>query len=157
MDDQENPQDLLAEEERLQFARFDNDTGLALGLFLLEQAGSRGHAVTIDVTHGEQQVFHAAMAGTSADNDAWVQRKARSVRRFGHSSWYLGCLARAKGYDFNAKFLLDPALYAAHGGSFPVRVRGTGLVGTVTVSGLPQKEDHLFVTEILAAFLAKQG
>jgi uncharacterized protein (UPF0303 family) len=157
MADYENPQDLLADEERLQFPRFDNDAALALGAFLLEQARSRGHAVTIDVTRGEQQVFHAAMPGTSADNDAWVQRKARSVRRFGHSSWYLGCLARARGYDFNQKFLLDPAEYAAHGGSFPVTVRGTGVVGTVTVSGLPQKEDHVFVTEMLEAFLANRA
>ncbi|WP_027134114.1 heme-degrading domain-containing protein [Geminicoccus roseus] len=157
MADHENLQDLLADEERLQFARFDSDTALALGMFILEQARSRGHAVTIDVTRGAQQVFHAAMSGTSADNDAWVQRKARAVRRFGHSSWYLGCLARAKGYDFNQKFLLEPAEYAAHGGSFPVFVRGTGMVGTVTVSGLPQKEDHIFLTEVLDAFLAAQA
>lgn len=149
-------QALLDEEERLQFDRFDNDAGLQLGLFLLEEARRRKLAVTIDVAHGEQQVFHAALDGTSADNDAWIQRKARSVRRFGHSSWYLGCMARAKGYDFHQKFLLDPAAFAAHGGSYPVLVRGTGMVGTVTVSGLPQKDDHAFVTKALGAFLAKR-
>ena len=32
--------------------------------------------------------------------------------------------------------------YSAHGGAFPVFVEGTGLVGAVVVSGLPQEEDH---------------
>src|SRR3712207_9336639 len=32
----------------------------------------------------------------------------------------------------------DPALYAAHGGAFPVVVRSVGPVGAVVVSGLPQ-------------------
>ncbi|WP_191059398.1 heme-degrading domain-containing protein [Geminicoccus harenae] len=157
MSDHEDLEELLAEEERLQFDRFDNDTALELGQFILTAARRRGLGVTIDITRGEQQIFHAALAGTSADNDAWVQRKARAVRRFGHSSWYLGCLSRAKGYDFHQKFLLDPAEFAPAGGSYPIAVRGTGLVGTVTVSGLPQKEDHIFLTEVLAEFLARAG
>jgi uncharacterized protein (UPF0303 family) len=28
-----------------------------------------------------------------------------------------------------------------------------GVVGTVTVSGLPQADDHAFVTEMISAFL----
>jgi uncharacterized protein (UPF0303 family) len=45
--------------------------------------------------------------------------------------------------------------YAAHGGCFPIVVRGVGFVGTVAVSGLPQKEDHDLVVEALRAFLAR--
>ncbi|WP_159717965.1 heme-degrading domain-containing protein [Geminicoccus flavidas] len=144
---------LLAEEERLQFPNFDQATALALGRLMLDRAERDRLPVTIDIRRGEQQLFHAALPGTSADNDAWVERKARAVRRFGHSSWYLGCLARAKGYDFHAKFALDPARFAAHGGSFPIFVKGTGAIGTVTVSGLPQQEDHRFVTAMLHEFL----
>jgi uncharacterized protein (UPF0303 family) len=46
---------------------------------------------------------------------------------------------------------LDPRDHAAHGGSFPLLVRGTGCVGAVTVSGLPQRVDHELVVEALAA------
>jgi uncharacterized protein (UPF0303 family) len=44
-------------------------------------------------------------------------------------------------------------LFAAHGGAFPVRIKDVGVVGTVTVSGLPQADDHAFVTEMIGAFL----
>jgi uncharacterized protein (UPF0303 family) len=144
---------LLAQEDELQFERFDHDAAIDLGLLLMARARADRLPVAIDITRGEQQLFHAALAGSSADNDVWVQRKARVVRRFGHSSWYIGCLARAKGYDFHAKFLLDPAMFAPSGGAFPAFVRGSGPVGVIAVSGLPQRDDHVFVTETLAEFL----
>ena len=50
-----------------------------------------------------------------------------------------------KGTTFEAEFDLDPALYAAHGGAFPILVRSVGPVGVVVVSGLPQVEDHRMV------------
>ena len=45
-------------------------------------------------------------------------------------------------------------MYAAHGGAFPILLRGTGCIGTVAVSGLPQLEDHRLVVEVLEAVLA---
>jgi uncharacterized protein (UPF0303 family) len=49
---------------------------------------------------------------------------------------------------------LDPALYAAHGGAFPIRVAGAGVIGVVAVSGLPQREDHALVVTALTQFLS---
>jgi len=43
--------------------------------------------------------------------------------------------------------------YTAHGGSFPIRVVGVGTIGTVTVSGLPQRDDHAMLVEELAGML----
>jgi uncharacterized protein (UPF0303 family) len=41
-------------------------------------------------------------------------------------------------------------------GAFPVLVRGVGMLGTVTVSGLPQADDHRLVVDVLRAFLAER-
>jgi len=147
--------ELVAQEQRLQFTRFDNDDAWQLGCLLVELARERALAVTVDVRRGEQQLFHCALPGTSADNDAWIERKIRVVRRYGSSSYLVGQKFRDQGSSFEEKSRLDPDRYAAHGGAFPVLVAGVGLVGTVTVSGLPQLEDHLLVVEALEAFLAE--
>jgi uncharacterized protein (UPF0303 family) len=148
---------LLAEEDELQFTAFSNDTAWTLGVRLVEAARAQGLAVTVDLRRGDQQLFHYALPGTSADDDAWVERKARVVRRFGHSSFYVGRSLAAAGTTIAEKYLLDPTEHAAHGGCFPVIVRDVGVVGTVTVSGLPQAEDHRFVVSVLRDFLAAGG
>ncbi|SCM77346.1 conserved hypothetical protein [uncultured Pleomorphomonas sp.] len=154
---QEFLDDLLAQEERLQFPAFDNDTAIGLGLHLMELGRARGLPITVDVRRAGQQLFHAALPGTAADNDQWVIRKNAVVMRFGHSSYYMGRRAALKDVPFHEAMLVDPLAYAAHGGAFPIRVIGTGLVGTVTVSGLPQNEDHALVVEAIESFLARQG
>src|SRR4051794_1168130 len=100
---------LLAEERELQFARFTHDDAWALGERLVAAARERGAGVTVDIRRGDQQLFHFAMEGTSADNDAWVERKVRVVRRFGHSSFYVGRLLAADETTMKDKFLLDEA------------------------------------------------
>ncbi len=146
--------ELVAQEQRLQFSRFDNDDAWRLGCLLVELARERSLAVAIDVRRGDHQLFHCALPGTSADNDAWIERKIRVVRRYGNSSYLVGQRFRDQGTTFEENSRLDPSRYAAHGGAFPVIVAGVGPVGTVTVSGLPQLEDHLLVVEGVEAFLA---
>lgn len=144
---------LTAEEERLVFFRFDNATALDLGWQMTCSARERGLPVAVSVRRGRQRLFHAALPGTSADNDAWLERKSRVVDRYGHSSLLVGTRFRAAGSTFEQSSRLDPDRYAAHGGVFPVLVAGVGPVGTVGVSGLPQREDHAFVVGELARFL----
>lgn len=154
MPDDDDLEALLRQEEELQFQGFDNDDAWRLGRALVEAARARSAAVTVDITRNGQQLFHAALPGASADNDEWAKRKARVVQRFAHSSLYVGAKCRAGNTTFEEKYRLDPDIYAAHGGGFPVTVRGTGVVGAVVVSGLPQREDHALVVETLRRFLA---
>lgn len=147
---------LLQEEQDLQFAKFNELTAWKLGSLLVELATDKGLAVTIDITRGEHQLFHASLPGTSADNDEWIKRKVRLVYRFGHSSFYMGQLLKSKGKRIEDSYLIPESQYAPHGGCFPVIVKGTGMVGTVTVSGLPQEEDHKLVVQAIREFLAKE-
>src|SRR5688500_5777840 len=111
--------DLLEQEHRLQFTAFDNDVAWRLGCRLVESARAGGLGVTIDISRGAHQLFHAALAGTSADNDEWIKRKNRTVHRFGHSSYYVGRTWTDKGTTFEDQPHWDHQLHAAHGGAFP--------------------------------------
>ncbi|HEX9068890.1 MAG TPA: heme-degrading domain-containing protein [Ktedonobacterales bacterium] len=144
---------LLRQEELLQLSTFDNEDAISLGLRLLEVARAEHLPITIDIRRNGQQLFHCALPGTTADNDAWIKRKNRVVNRFGHSSYYMGRHFASQGGSVRESALLDETRYATHGGAFPIRVRGVGAVGTVTVSGLPQREDHELVVRVLALHL----
>jgi uncharacterized protein (UPF0303 family) len=147
-------QELEEQELRLQVTHFDNDDAWRLGCLLVDLARERDLGVTIDIRRGQQQLFHCALPGTTADNDSWIERKVHVVLRYGASSFLVGTRHRESGTTFEAATPhLNHSDYAAHGGAFPIRVRGVGVVGTVTVSGLPQAEDHALVVEGLERFL----
>jgi uncharacterized protein (UPF0303 family) len=140
----------LEQQERdLIFTRFDFADAWRLGSLLVELATERGLPVAIDIRRGPQQLFHAALAGSTADNDAWIERKVRVVERFGNSSFLVGRRLAARGRELDASLGVDPARFAAHGGAFPVRLEAAGVVGVVTVSGLPQADDHALVVEAI--------
>ncbi|MEU6844757.1 heme-degrading domain-containing protein [Streptomyces sp. NPDC046716] len=144
---------LEEQERRLVLDGFDHDAAWRLGTLLVELARERRAPVAIDITRSGQQLFHAALPGSTPDNDAWIARKRRVVERYQVSSLLVGTRFRAKGTTFEDSSRLDPDTYAAHGGAFPLTVRGTGVVGTVVVSGLPQVEDHALVVEALSRFI----
>jgi uncharacterized protein (UPF0303 family) len=146
--------ELAAQESRLVFDQFDEDTAWALGVALREAALAAALPVAISIRRNGQRLFHAALPGSSADNDGWLGRKSAVVDRYGRSSLRVGEQFRVDGGSFDADARLQPSDFAAHGGAFPVLVRGTGCVGTVAVSGLPELDDHRLVVETLEVFLA---
>ncbi|MFF3870727.1 heme-degrading domain-containing protein [Streptomyces sp. NPDC001978] len=146
-------EELEAQERRLVFRQFTYDDAWALGSLLVELARERQAPVAIDIHRAGQQLFHAALPGSTPDNDAWIARKRRVVERYGSASYLVGARFRAKGTTFEESSRLDPDVYAAHGGSFPVTVENVGVIGSVTVSGLPQLQDHRLVVEALERFL----
>lgn len=150
-------QQVEEQQERLQLTGFDNDDAWRLGTMLVEMGRSRGLPIAVDIRRHGHQLFHASLPGTVPDNDTWVVRKSRVVDRFGAPSFLVGLRARAKGTTFADATGLDEQEYAAHGGSFPLTVRGVGIVGTVTVSGLPQADDHALVVEALEQLIATGG
>lgn len=157
----DDPQELIsrleAQERELVFRRFDNTDAWKLGSAMVAAATERSLAVTIDIRRHGHQLFHAALSGTTPDNDSWIERKVNVVNRFGASSYLVGRRLAASGKDLDQTLGVEPARFAAHGGAFPIRIAEVGIVGTVTVSGLPQSEDHAFVTEMISAFLADRG
>ena len=147
---------LLQEEQELQFTSFNKLTAWQIGSQLVNTSLSKNLPVTIDITQGDHQLFHASLPGTSADNGEWIKRKVRLVYRFGHSSFYMGQLLKRKGKRIEEAYLISESDYAPHGGCFPVIVKGIGMVGTITVSGLAQEEDHKLVVQSIREFLAKE-
>ncbi len=104
----------------------------------------------MDVHRGPHQLFHAALSGSSPDNDDWIARKRRVVEPTGEPSYLVGARAAASGTGFAAVRGLSDRDVATHGGAVPIAVRGAGPVAVVTVSGLAQADDHALVVSTIA-------
>jgi uncharacterized protein (UPF0303 family) len=146
---------ITLQEQTLRFEKFDEHTAWEVGSRLRSAAKTRGTALAIDITLGGHTVFASALPGASPNNSNWVRRKRNTVLHFHRSSFGLGLQLEKDKTDFTAKFALPLADYAVHGGGFPVRLVGGNMIGAITVSGLPQREDHKIVVEVLAGFLGK--
>jgi uncharacterized protein (UPF0303 family) len=143
------------QERELRLSRLDTETAWALGECLRTMAVERGLAVVIDVRRFGQPLFYTALEGTTPDNVEWVRRKCNVVARFHCSSYAVGLKLQSKNDTLTAQQGLPLADYATHGGSFPLTVADAGVVGSVTVSGLPQRDDHELVVEALCTILGR--
>jgi len=151
----EDLQRIGQQERELELPRLDAQMAWELGSRLRTMAAERGLPVVIDVRRFGQPLFYAAMEGTNPDNVEWVRRKSNVVARFHNSSYVAGLKEKLKNETLSGSQGLPIADYATHGGSFPLRVTGAGVVGSATVSGLPQRADHEMVVEALCALLGK--
>jgi uncharacterized protein (UPF0303 family) len=143
------------QERELQLPAVDMKLAWELGARLRSLAVERGLGVAIDVRRFGQPLFYAALEGTSPDNAEWVRRKSNVVARFHRSSYAVGLKLALKNETLLERQGLPVSDYATHGGSFPLAVAGTGVVGSVTVSGLAQRDDHELVVEALCGLLGR--
>lgn len=143
------------QERGVVFGSFDNVDAWDLGQLFVSVAKERRLAITIDIARGEQCLFHYAMPGTSAHNDVWIQRKKNTVREFAASSYLVGLR-----YPITDAHTLEDAPwmnsydFTSSGGGFPIMIRGSGMIGTVAVSGLRHTDDHALVLEVLRQFIS---
>jgi uncharacterized protein (UPF0303 family) len=140
---------IAVQEKKLQFNYFDSEVAWAVGNALKAAAEKRKVAVAIDIQLHGHPLFLFAMSGTTPDNLDWIRRKRNVVLRYHRSSYAIGLTHQRNQTTLQAKTGLDPKDYAPHGGCFPINLVGTGCVGTITVSGLPQREDHDLVVAVL--------
>lgn len=137
---------LKRQEEELIFTSFDHGDAWRLGSLLTNMAQEAGHAIGIDIRRPGLILFRAALPGITPDQESWIARKSALVLRMETSSALVEARLSSAGIDPVASGWLG-ADYAVTGGSFPVRVRGVGVVAAVTASGLSSQEDHDLIVE----------
>ncbi|MFT8321925.1 MAG: heme-degrading domain-containing protein [Bacillus sp. (in: firmicutes)] len=150
-----NVQQLEQLETELQFEQFTNDDALKLGLLITDYAKETDKAIAIHIERNRVPIFSHLMEGTSEENVFWSYRKKRVVDHYNHSSHYIAKRFEEAGTTHDVSSLLSPSEYQAVGGSFPIRVKGAGVIGSVTVSGLTPQLDHDYVVEGIKRFLKR--
>lgn len=144
---------IARQEQRLKFSAFDEESAWKMGCRLRDMALARSAPLVIDIRRFGQLLFSCALAGSTPDNADWARRKSNVVARFHRSSYGLGLELQSKNTSLADRFGLMLTEFAAHGGSFPIAIVGSGVIGSIAVSGLPQRADHELVVETLCAEL----
>jgi uncharacterized protein (UPF0303 family) len=145
---------ILAEQERLlRFASFNTETAWQLGNLLRRMLLERKAGGTVEIELAGQVLFACTTPGASPGQTNWIRRKRNTVRAFAKSSYAVGLALERDGETLAARQGLSLTDYAVHGGGFPVHVTGMGCIGSIVVSGLPQREDHELVVTAVAQVL----
>jgi uncharacterized protein (UPF0303 family) len=146
-----NTDELEAEYAGLELASFDEAAAWQLGVILADLG--KGLPVVIDIRTADRTLFHAGLPGSAPLNDLWARRKSNTALMFQLPSLLVGARNREKGEHLD-RHGLSGADFADNGGAVPIRVKGVGVVAVVTVSGLPQVEDHRLVVRGIKALAA---
>jgi uncharacterized protein (UPF0303 family) len=75
--------------------------------------------------------------------------------RLRRSSYAVGLELEQRKTSLTKQIAVEARDYATHGGCFPITIQGSVCIGTVTVSGLPQRDDHELAVEVLAELLGQ--
>jgi uncharacterized protein (UPF0303 family) len=148
---------IALQESLLQFKHFDSDVAWAVGTALKSAAEQRNVPVAIDIQLHGHPLFSFSMTGTTPDNWDWIRRKRNTVMRYHRSSYAIGLKHERAPAANSSGTVLDRNEYSTHGGGFPIFVSGTGCVGSIIVSGLPQREDHQIIVGVLQQYLHLGG
>ena len=131
----------------------DEAVAFEIGSAIRARAVAEGLSLVVDIRTWDRQLFFSATPGTSSDNSEWVRRKINSVKRFHRASYRL-VLERGEA-PFSPQAGADPADYVIAGGGFPLRVPGAGIIGSLTISGLPGRTDHAVAVDALCDHLGR--
>ncbi|CCE61168.1 hypothetical protein TPHA_0A00830 [Tetrapisispora phaffii CBS 4417] len=148
-------EEIEAQEKQCVLSNFNNDVAFELGSFIrkaaLELFPGKPVAIDISLTNGHKVFRTITASGSSLDNDFWITRKSKTVNRFNHSTFFMGCKKGDKTPE--ERFFVSSSEYAFHGGAVPLYLSNTDFpVAVLTVSGLKQEEDHLLAITSVVEF-----
>ncbi len=147
------------EEQRKTFivSSFTNAEAFDLGYYIYQKAVREGKPFAVSVTRNRQRLFYAAAEGPTTENDNWIMRKENTAYFFQKSSYEIALYMKIRQANIFDRCGLDRSQYVQAGGAVPIYGKGFGMIGTATVSGMSQEEDHAFVSEAVAEWIESRA
>ncbi|WP_025822215.1 heme-binding protein [Shewanella marina] len=138
-------------EKQLVVDSFSNKLAMDIGLKIIQLAKARNLCISVAINRINHIVFLYLDDGLPADKHCWLNRKANLAMHFEESSLAVKQDLINGAMTLAGTFALDETQFVARGGAIPIMVRGSGLIGAVTVTGLQDTDDHQLIVDALAA------
>lgn len=97
-------------------------------------------------------VFSLCLPGATQNNEDWTRRKANLTARYWMSSLHATLNMKRNGKTLDICGM-DSKDYGLSGGSFPILLESGICIGSITVSGMTEWEDHQVVADAIASEL----
>lgn len=137
-------------ERQLLVESFTNRLAFEMGQNVVALAKQKNLAIGVAVARLNHTVFLYLDDGMPADKHNWLRRKSNVAKHFEESSLAVKRDLAEKDMSLDGTFGLDEKDFTASGGSIPIVAAATGLVGTITVTGLPDVDDHQLIVDALS-------
>lgn len=146
-------EEIKSQQKMWEFTTFNEETAWEIGCRIRQKAKEHHYPIAVSVTMNRRRLFYCSMPGAAAINDQRVRRKENLVYQFQKSSYEMALYLKVKQDSVANRYGLGSEDYAAAGGSVPLLLRGTGMIGAITVSGLSEQEDHELVVSTIREFI----
>ena len=137
-------------ERQLLVQSFTNRLAFEMGQNVVALAKQKNLAIGVAVARLNHTVFLYLDDGMPADKHNWLRRKSNVAKHFEESSLAVKRDLAEKDMSLDGTFGLDEKDFTNSGGSIPIVAAATGLVGTITVTGLPDVDDHQLIVDALS-------
>jgi uncharacterized protein (UPF0303 family) len=144
---------IIEQEKALVFPEFSEEIAFRIGSALRETAIANGHGIAAEIRTGDRPLFYMALPGSTADNPHWLRRKANVVHRLYKASYRVVLEHTGPDDFFGPRRGLDNMDYVLAGGGFPIWVKHAGMIGSLCVSGLHERDDHRLAVDAIADHL----
>jgi uncharacterized protein (UPF0303 family) len=155
MSNQDDIRRVIEQEKALAFEAFDEAIAFKIGAALRDRAIAEKLGIAAEVRTWGRPLFYMALPGTTGDNANWIRRKANTVNRLMKASYRVVLEKNWEGDAFPPRRALDNMEFVLAGGAFPITVKGAGIIGAITVSGLHERDDHRLVVDAIADHLGQ--
>jgi uncharacterized protein (UPF0303 family) len=144
---------IIEQEKALIFPEFSEAIAFEIGSALRDTGIARGYPIAAEIRTGERPLFYMALAGSTPDNPHWLRRKANVVHRLYKASYRVVLEHSGPDDFFGPRRGLNNMDFVLAGGGFPIWVKNAGMIGSLCVSGLHEREDHRLAVEAVADYL----
>jgi uncharacterized protein (UPF0303 family) len=134
---------------KIELDSFSNRLALDMGMTILDLAKSRNQHIAIEICRLNHTIFLYVDDSLPVDKHNWLRRKANVAKQFEESSLSVKNDLKKGDMTLEKTFGLDEKDFLAKGGAIPIVVKNTGMIATITVSGLHDEEDHNIIMEAL--------
>ncbi|CAM1362998.1 heme-degrading domain-containing protein [Tenacibaculum xiamenense] len=135
--------------KKITLQKFSNNSALKMGLKIIDLARERNQKIAIEICRLNHSIFLYVDDTLPADKHNWLKRKANVAKHFEESSLSVKNDLKNGNMTLEGTFQLSNKDYLAKGGSIPLFVENAGMIGTITVSGLSDVEDHQIIIDSL--------